>query len=306
MVQRIQDTLTKGEFATSDPKDIFHASFDLVARKGSVILVVKAVLNADSISGRAVDGMVTLARAVDGSPLIVSVRTGRSDIEDGVMYTRASIPVISHQTLFDLIIEGVPPIVYAAGGGFYAKLDSEMLRKTREGGMSLGDLAEMCGVNRRTIKMYEEGMNTTLDVALRLEEGLGVELILPVDPLSGRGRTTPDSVCMNAPRGLVKDIFDRLQEIGYSVDLATRCPFDAVAHDADVVVFAGIDKKSLDLHRKAKAMANLSKILDKHSVIFVDRLREKMNLEGAPIMTNKELNNIESKKRMLELIEERG
>jgi len=304
LIQKIHEVLDKAGFATSDPEDIMHASFDLVARKDSLILVIKAVLNADSISEKAVAGMATLAKAVNGSPLIISSHSGKSRIEDGAIYTRAGIPVVSPQTLTDLFLEGVPPMVYAGSGGFYVRVDSEALRKARDGGVTLGELAEAGGVQRRTIQMYEDGMGAKLEVALRLEQCLGIELILPVNPLAYCDFPVSENV--ETPKGLAKEVYGDLGRIGYSVELARRCPFDALAHDEKVLMFTGVDEKKSDLKKRAKAMTNLSKILEKHSVIFVDKLGERVNLEGAPLVGSKELSRIDDKKRVIELIEERG
>ncbi len=181
LIAEVHSTLQKAGFATSDPKDLAHSGFDIVARLDSTILVVKVILNANSLDDAMLASMKSLAGALDGSSLIIAVRSGEDAMEDGVTYSRAGIPLISIRTLEDLLLEGVPPLVYAASGGFYVNMDSELLRKAREDGLSLGDLAEMAGVSRRTIKMYENGMNAKVEVALRLEEGLGIELILPGD-----------------------------------------------------------------------------------------------------------------------------
>jgi len=306
LLQETQRLLAKAEFSTSDPKDIFHASFDLVARRDDVILVIKVMLNADSISSKAVSGLLTLVRAVNGSGIIISARSGNAEIEDGVVYTRAGIPVISFLTLHDLMLEGVPPLVYAASWGLYVKLDDGALKQARAGGLSLGDIAEIGGVSRRTIKMYEDGMNAKVEVAIRLEEGLGSGVVVPLDVLSLSAKNPPDSLCLGSPPGLARDVFNKLQKIGYSVEVAPRCPFDAVTHDKNVVLFTGIDKKRPGLPSRAKAIANLSRILEKHSVIFVDKLGERVNLEGSPVVASGELSKIDSKRRMLELIEERG
>jgi putative transcriptional regulator len=301
-----QKLLAKAEFSTSDPKDIFHASFDLVARRDDVILVLKVTLNADSISSKAVSGMLTLTRAVNGSAIIISARSGKAKIEDGVVYTRAGIPVISYLTFHDLMLEGIPPMVYAASGGLYAKLDVRTLKDARASGLSLGDLGEMGGVSRRTVKMYEEGMSAKVEVAIRIEEGLGSEVVVPINLFSMNAQNPVESLCLNSPPGLAGEVFDKLQNIGYSVDVAPRCPFDAVTYDDKVVLFTGIDKKGPGLPVRAKALANLSRILERHSVIFVDKLGERINLEGSPIVASTELSKIDNKKRMLELIEERG
>lgn len=304
LISEVHGLLIKSGFATSDPRDLVHAGFDIVARKDSLILVIKVAANASSINTSGVAGMLTLSRAVDATPLIVALKSGSQQIEEGVMYTRAGIPLISPGTFHDLIIEGVPPMVYAASGGYYVNIDSQILRKAREGGLSLGDLAEMGGVSRRTIKMYEDGMGAKLEVAMRLEERLKIALILPADPLDVRVGAPVDETGVRG-EGLVREIFLKLHQIGYSVEAANRCPFDAVTQDRRTVLFTGIDKKDHGLERRARAINNLSRILEKHAVIFVDMRGRALNIGGTPIIGCKELDKTEDKKGLMEMIEER-
>lgn len=304
-VAEVQRILLDAGFAASDPKDLVHAGFDIVARLEQVILVIKVVANANTAGGETLAGMRTLANAVRGAAIIVGLKSGVEPVEDGVVYTRAGIPMISLTTLRDMIQDGIPPLVYAAGGGFYVEVDSEVLRKARQGGLSLGDIADMAGVSRRTVKMYEDGMGAKLDVALRLEQGLGADLIVPLDPLVCRDAG-------NAPgnseefRGLAREIFFRLSAIGYTVNSASRCPFDGVAEDNNTVLLAGIDRRRPGLDRRARAIATLSRILEKHSVIFVDKLGVRLNLEGTPLICASELQKARDRKKVIDLIEERA
>ena len=303
LISNILKVLQRAGFATSDPKDLAHAGFDIVARRQSMILVIKVVLNANSLAEPMMASMKNLAGAVEGSALLIAVKSGDEAIEDDVAYSRSGVPLISSQTFSDLIEEGIPPMVYAASGGFYVDIDSEILRKAREGGLSLGDLADIAGVSRRSIRMYEDGMNAKLEVAMRLEKGLGVELILPLDPLNyrpGKGNTAQDDF-----QGIAREIFTRLNHIGYSVLPTARCPFDAVTMDKDVMLFTGVEQKRPGLDRRARAIANLSRVLGKHSVIFVDRLGECVNLEGTPLIGRGELKMARDKKKVMDLIEER-
>jgi putative transcriptional regulator len=304
LVAGAREALVAAGFVTTDPADLLHSSFDLVARRDAAIVILKAVLNANSIGDGALSGMQTLARAVGGSALIIGIRAGDEPIEDGVMYTRAGIPLVSAGTFRDLVVDGVPPLVYAASGGFYVNVDSEALRKARHGGLSLGDLAEMAGVSRRTIRMYEDGMGANLEIALRLESGLGVELILPADPLACRvsedGPAPEDGF-----EGIAGDVFGKLGEIGYRVERADRCPFDAVTHDEIVLLLTAVDQRRPGLDRRARAITALSRILRKHSVIFVDRLGGRKNLEGAPLIGCAELRLVKDRKKVMELVEER-
>ncbi|MFO7618567.1 MAG: helix-turn-helix domain-containing protein, partial [Thermoplasmata archaeon] len=225
LIADVHGILVKGGFVTSDPKDLVHAGFDIVARKDSVILVIKIILNANSLSEGMLASMKSLASAIDGSGIIVAAKSGNDGIEDGVTYSRAGVPLISHHTLEDLILEGVPPLVYAASGGFYVNIDSDVLRRARSGGLSLGDLAEIAGVSRRTIKMYEDGMSAKMEIALRLEEGLGVELILPLDPLKSC-KASKSNFENEDYDSIAREIFHTLNRIGYSIMPMSRCPFD--------------------------------------------------------------------------------
>jgi len=235
LLKEVHELLQNSGFATSDPKDLAHAGFDIVARIEQLILIVKVVSNASSLDQNAVAGMATLARAVNGSPLIIAMKNASEPVENGVMYTRAGIPLLSPQSFYDIIVEGVPPLVYAASGGYYVNIDSEILKKAREGGMSLGDLAEMGGVSRRSIRMYEDGMSAKLEVAIRLEERMGVELIIAADPLTSAPEK-PKNQKNIITEGMARDIFLKLHEIGYSVELANRCPFDAVTQDSHTIL----------------------------------------------------------------------
>lgn len=304
LVSKVGQVLVKAGFSTTDPSDLLHSSFDIVARRDRAILVVKIALNANSVNDGVLRGTAALAEAVGGSALLIGTKAGQEPLEDGVMYSRMGIPLVTPGTLGDLVLEGIPPLVYAASGGFYVNVDSEILRKAREGGLSLGDLADMAGVSRRTIRMYEDGMGAKLEVALRLERGLGAELIVPVDPLACERMRKPEHADGHF-EGMARDVFSKLGEIGYSVDPADRCPFDAVAHDDFVLLFTAVESKRPGLDRRARAIATLSRILEKHSVIFVDKLGERHNLEGAPLIGRAELRQVKDRKKVMDLVQER-
>ena len=301
--------LERAGFSTSDPSYLIHSGFDIVARRDALILVIK-VMGGESISRSSLMGMVALARAVDGTPLIIGAGTSSKGIEDGVVYSRFSIPLMSISTLHDLFIEEVPPLIYSAPGGFYVRLDRILLAKIRQSGISLGELAEIAGVSRRTIQMYEEGMGAKLSAALRLEKALGVELIVPIDPftydiVAGEEAVANCFDCLG-DNDLAMNIFEQLNEMGYSVEPTNRCPFDALTSDRENLLFTGVGIIDKKMARRAKAMASISQLLERHSVFFVDDRGRKTNLEGTPLITYGELERMRDKKKVLEIILERG
>ena len=108
-----------------------------------------------------------LADSLEGAPVVIGTHSGAGKLEPGVVYSRFDVPMISVETFDDFFKEGVPPFIFAAPGGFYVRIDTDILKTAREQGITLGQLAEAAGVSRRTIQMYEEGMGTVIDVALR-------------------------------------------------------------------------------------------------------------------------------------------
>ena len=308
IVQDSISILERAGFSTSDPSYLVHSGFDIVARRDALILVIK-VMASESCSRSSLMGMLALARAVSGTPLIIGSGTSSKGIEDGVVYSRFGIPFMSLETLQDLFIEEVPPLIYSAPGGFYVRLDKSVLARLRQGGLSLGELAEIAGVSRRTIQMYEDGMGAKLSAALRLEKALGIELIVPIDPLTydgkaGEGGEANSFDCLE--NDLAVNIFEQLNEMGYSVEPTNRCPFDALTTDRENLLFTGVGIIDKKMARRAKAMANISRLLERHSVFFVDDRGRKTSLEGTPLITYVELERIGDKKKVLELIRDRG
>ena len=74
LVQEAVGIFTKAGFSTSDPAYLSHSGFDMVARRGELIIVLKAVVNVDGINRNSLTGMLALTRAVDGTPLIIGTK----------------------------------------------------------------------------------------------------------------------------------------------------------------------------------------------------------------------------------------
>src|SRR3989441_8877105 len=157
----------------------------MVARRDDTLLIVKVFQNVDALSKETAQELKAIARTLDGSPLVVGERSGTGALEDGVIYSRFGVPILCRSTLLEFLEEGVPPFLFSAPGGLYVRLDAAALRRMREERqVSLGTLADIAGVTRRTIQMYLEGMSATMEVAMRLEEFLNESLVMPVDPFA--------------------------------------------------------------------------------------------------------------------------
>ncbi len=304
LLTETRDLLAHTGFFVSEQHRSRGLSFDLAARRDATLLLVKVLLNVDALSRDAARELKAIAYSLDGATLLVGLKSSSGALQEGVVYSRFGIPIATPETLKEFLEEGVPPFIFSAPGGLYVRLNSDVLRRVRkEMGISLGQMAEVAHVSRRTIQMYLDGMSATVEAASRLEEFLNEPVVLPLDPFGlheEEGRTARASPAKEF-HGLIRELLTRL---GYDVFLTKRSPFDAITKDEAILFLAGMDKQERTLRQKAEVVANLSKVVEREPVMFVAR-REKVSLRGVPIIDALELRKLRERGEMVELVEER-
>lgn len=295
MIEAVRSVLAKSGFFVSRPLAMRGISFDVVARRDDTLLIIKILSNVDAFSKDNAEEMLTLAEALGASPLLVGERSGSGEIDESIVYSRFGVPIISLTTLSDHLLEGVPPFIFAAPGGLYVKLDSDMMKRLREErSISLGTLAEIAGVSRRTIQMYENGMGAMIEVAIRLEEFLNQPIVMPVDPFH-HCAVKPKDKESSPPAStdlFGTEVFQQLMRMGFSIVTTARCPFEALSKERNIVILTGLGRDENKLKEKARAVSDISKVTERSSVIFIERLRTKQNIGGTPIVGKDELRKI--------------
>ena len=307
LISETRKVLSKCNFLTSDPTHMRSISFDVVARREKTILFIKVLQNIDAFTKGNSDELKTLANVLGGSPMVIGTHSGSSKIENGVVYSRFGIPIVSLDTFKDYFLDDMPPLIFAAPGGFYVHIDGDKLRNVRaDRNISLGTLAHEVGVSRRTIRMYEEGMGAVIDAALRLEEFLEEPIILPSNPLTYSKEVDEQKLIPDRMEKFGKDVFFRLSDLGYEVHRTYRCPFEALTEDKKNMFLTSIENQNNTMRiKRARVVTNVSKIVDKDAVIFVNKQIIKENIEGTPLITFGELSKINEPEKVLQLIEER-
>jgi len=303
LLTRLRETLAKTGFFISDPHNIRSISFDIIARRDKELLIIKALSNIDSLSGDDAEVLRILATTLGGSPMVIGLHSSSAKLDHGILYSRFGIPIISEATFHEHMLEGVPPFVYAAPGGLYVRLDGELLRKIREDrNISLGMLAEIAGVSRKAIQMYESGMGAMVEIAAKLEEYLNEPIVVPLNPFAYTLEVAKTLRTFDEFKGLNRDVFEMLKEIGYSVTPTIRCPFDALASEQDVLLLTGVEDDVKMMVRKARVVGNISRVTEKKSVIFVQQDTSTESIEGTPLITKDELRRADDADDVLELI----
>ncbi|AFK18062.2 transcriptional regulator [Haloferax mediterranei ATCC 33500] len=312
LVGNVAAMLQDAGFVVSDRIAIRPKSFDLAARRGEDLLLLKILGNIDAFDGLTGSEMRRLGSYLDATPLVIGLRTRDEDLKPGVVYFRHGVPVFNPDTAMDMFVEGVPPLIYAAPGGLYVSLDGDILAEERkERGWSLGQLATELGVSRRTVSKYENGMNASIEVAIHLEELFDRPFSNPVDVLEGAedvrdAEPTPEDPDVDPDDEHVLSV---LTEAGFTVHPTSRAPFKAVSEDAGrrkkANVLTGHSSFTRSAEKRAQIMSSLGKITQTRSVYFVEERQKRESVDGTGIVSCEELAAIDDPDKIRDLIRER-
>lgn len=315
LIHQIIDVLARAGFALSDRCNIRPRSFDVAARKGETLLLCKVLFNIDGLNEETAREMKYLAEYLGGSAIVLGAKTRDQMLEDSVVYMRYDILALSVQTLHDYFIENIPPLVSAAPGGLYVSIEGDLLKKSRmDQSMSLGTLATMVGVSRRTISKYEEeGMDASIDVVLQLEDIFGVELARPINILKTCGSRKPrkkaESETENQTRAftlLPEDlILNTISMLGYDVLPTTQAPFKAISRDKSSIILTGVSEFNTTVIKRAHLMSSISCVTETQSVFIINGHSKIKSVENTVLIEKKELDKISDSQELLDFIVER-
>ncbi|MDD2626049.1 MAG: transcriptional regulator [Candidatus Methanomethylophilus sp.] len=304
MINTTRAILAKAGFDISSAIELRSICFDVVGRRDKTLLIIKVLSNVDAFSRENAEEMKVLADALGASPVLIGETSSSGLLEKGIVYTRFKIQIISNETLAEHLLEEVPPFIFAAPGGLYVKVNSDLLKQLREErGISLGTLAETAGVSRRTIQMYEAGMGAMIDAALRLEEFLNVPIIQAVDPFDYKSRHAATQHEIKGPgKAVGSPALDRLLDIGFAITPVVRGPFEAITRDQQMVLLTGLGSDESKLVQKALIASELSTLADKHAVVIVQKKQRTDSIKSTALITDDELNKIDDKDELTDII----
>jgi|Deesub1362A_J573_1020465.scaffolds.fasta_scaffold00053_140 putative transcriptional regulator len=281
--------LGKAEFMVTDLVETKPRCFDIVAKKDETIFLIKVLYNVDSLKGDVAEEMKKVANLLKASPLVVGEKFKLDFLERGVVYNRYGLPVINTATFYDFIIEDVSPMVYSAPGGYYVKINSERMRDARERlGISLGEIAKHLGISRRAVKKYEEGIDTSIENALKLEDLLGTYIIKAIDLMNFVKETKKiNERSLEGQLGQLGEkeveIIDQLKCIGIKVYPIKHAPFDVVSkadEKNDETILTGL-KQVKGIEKRAQILGKISEVLSTKAAYIVEK---KVNKEAGMVI----------------------
>ncbi|KLK88566.1 transcriptional regulator [Methanoculleus sediminis] len=297
--QMVISIMLLANFDVSERCNIRPRSFDLIAKKGDNLVIIKVASHIDSVSADIAWDLNLIASHLEATPLIVGERARDTDLERGVVYIRYGLFALSPETLYDYFVEGLSPMVYASPGGLYVKIKGDLLREVRERfRMSLGDLASHLGVSRRTISKYESGMGTTLDVAIRLEEIFNAPLVETIE-LLGYRTPEPEKHLESTPGDVLAD----LERMGMEIHAMRQAPFQALAlFDRHTILTAyGTSQKIV---KRASLIGNISQITKTFAMCVITDYKKQKKIGKTLLIGEEHLHTLEDGSELIDMINE--
>jgi putative transcriptional regulator len=206
--------------------------FDFAARKGDKTILVKVNSDVDTFSAQSARELKIIADRVSAASLIISQQTHGKPLEDDTVYSRNGIFVVTEKTIKNIALQKANPLIYAGPGGYSVEVDGVLVEKRRkELDLSIGKLAAMIGVSRRTLYGYERGMaKASVKSAYKLAETLGVPVAKPVNVLE-RSRKQRQCLLIKAKHAIVgKRLLQKVLRKFAFCDISPvyKAPFDFV------------------------------------------------------------------------------
>ena len=315
LIREVYQLLNKEGFETSN---IYEQScFDIVARKKLLILLLKVLVNIDSINESHVEEIRQISNVFLASPIIVGVKSKNHILEEDVVYERHGLPAIGLETLKNMIVYDEYPEILADRGGYYVQINGNVLKEYREEyNLSLKDLADLAHVSRATMYKYENGMvRANTETAMLLEEILNTKITLDIDlfePYQEDIKLKADTSSMNQTQGTNAQ---NLAKLGFGVVSTNKSPFDALAK-AEIAtkkkenpLIANLnvqdEQNTKTLKKMAISLKDLSLVTSSDPFFVLNDDRIKDSIDGIPVIKSWEMKEVENSKEFLKLIKER-
>jgi len=158
-------------------------SVDIVTRVQNKALLLKVAENIDELSKQEVSDLKKARVAYDAYTVIIAQRDEKGDLEDEVVYYKYDNVAVTPKTLEDYIVKGQKSLVAYIRGNYVLKINPEKLReRASESGISRGELADLLGISKKAVYMYERGeMHIVLEKGVKLASILGEDIFEEFD-----------------------------------------------------------------------------------------------------------------------------
>ena len=257
-----------------------QSCFDFAARKDNTSILVKVSSDVDAFSPRSARELKMIADRVSAASLLISQQTHGKPLEDDTVYSRNGIFVITEKTVRNIALRTANPLIYAGPGGYSVEVDGQLVEKRRkELGLSIGKLAAMIGVSRRTLYGYERGMaKASVKSAYKLARTLGIPVAKPINVLR-RKRKQYQLCLIKAHRAFIRKVLLQkvLKKFAYfNISPVYKAPFDFIINipkSKQVIIGTVAVRNDGGLDKRVEEIISLCSVIDAHPVLITEKNR---------------------------------
>jgi len=251
--------------------------FDFVVKKRDITALVKVASEINTFSASDLRELKVIASRIPAAALIVSQSAHGKPLEDDTVYTRNNVYVVNEKTVKNLAMQAGNPLVYATPGGYTVQVDGALVERRRKAlGLSIGQLASMVGVSRRTLYGYERGMaKASVSSAYKLAETLGVPVAKPINILA-KTRRQPECLLPQSKHDLMtklllKQVFKKFS----SCDISPihKAPFDFVMSvpNENYLIIGGVaSSDEPDLNSRIEEILSICRVVYAYPVLITE------------------------------------
>ena len=257
LIEQISITLLKKGFIV---KNLKSNCFDILGRKGSNILLLKILEDANSITREYANNMNSVSVYINATPLIISEKAGQK-LEDNIVYQRFGIHTINLKTLSECI-DNKFPFIKRSNAGLIASIIGRKMKEKREKlGISQNAMSKMLGVTGRMVSKYESGSSeVTLQKAIKIYNVFGQNVFYKLNIFNNK-----EDIQSNANTNYSQ----KYVEIGFEATDTTKTPFDIIAKKDDHIIITEIgDKPNPD-------SIALSRLIDADNLVIFENKKPK-------------------------------
>ena len=252
--------------------------FDFAAKKDDTTILVKVNSDVDTFSVQSARELKVIAGRVSASSLVISQQTHGKPLEDDTVYSRNGIFVVTEKTIRNIALQTAHPLIYAGPGGYSVEVDGELVEKRRkELGLSIGKLAVMIGVSRRTLYGYERGMaKASVKSAYKLAETLGVPVAKPINVFKST-RKQRQCLLIKAHHAFIRKVLLQkvLKKFAFcDISPVYRAPFDFIMNvpqGTNVIVGGVAVSGERNLDKRTEEIKSVCNVIHAHPVLITEK-----------------------------------
>lgn len=295
-----EEILNEAGFTVSQRCCSRPSCFDFAAKKKKTIVFAKVQPDIGNVSANDSLDLKVISECVSAASLFISKKTREKPLEDDTVYSRYNVLAVTLKTFENVVFRKTYPLIQAGPGGYYVEINGAAIKRRRQAlGLSIGEVAEMMGISRRTLYGYEREMaKASVSAAYNLICILGIPVAKPTN-IFAKSKTQHKYLLAAARRIITKNrllqkIFTKLARYDIMAAPVRKAPFDFVINvtEEKMKIIGGVaNNKERELNRRIDEILSVSRIVEAHPILITDK-QKPLNTEISCIRSD-EFSNIE-------------